>query len=360
MALKPIPGYGTVPKKTSYLSYGGSTPSGGAPYVSVVPKSGYVPGYQPGAIPSSAGYITYGGSTAVLPTARPPTSGPALNTYLPEGPDPYGLQNQGRDLTAAQPSIEDVTASQAEIEADPTYAAAKLQANTSDVTAQRARAAAINAILTKGGWDLTSKLSPDYQGDVDPAALQAGLANPFSDRAQIAQAYQRGVNDNLYKLAARGTLGGGAEAAGLQGLQEASDLATYTQQGQATNAINNAINTWLAAKESNRQNLMTTMGDVASRLAQSKAALAALKQAQAAAAAAAAANPRSPGPYPEDPVITTDEGVGYAPMYAPTLAPQLQTSDKATAQIINRIITPTKGKVIPKNIYQVARNVRAG
>ena len=309
MAIKAVPTYGKVPKSASYLSYTGQTPSS-KPYVPVK----YTPGYGPGEVPSSAGYVTYGGQT---PESSPP--------YVPPPPDttstsstssaPSAPSAPPTDTTSSTPeipSLGDLSPTLAEIYADPVYGLAKEQSDTGDATAARARAAAINALIASGGYDL-SKYLGTYTGDIDPTALAVAKTNPFSARGQLEMAYNTGQKALLYEMAAKNTLGGGAQASGLTGLLRTQQLGEFNYLSGAQKSVNDIISAYVNSKAAGLTNLQQTINDIAARLAQEKGAIYAAKAAAVSPASTAPGDDGSQGqdvinlwdnPYQPEGVIT--------------------------------------------------------
>jgi hypothetical protein len=239
---------------------------------------------------------------------------------------------------------------ESEILGDPRAIGAQqaFEATTNQLAATR-RGLFRQALISSGydpgnlaGTDLA-----DYSGDIDQATREQAAANQLSSRAQLNKALNQATTDLPYLLAARGVARSGALPVGQTSLQEQYQVQAQQGLNDLLRALRGYGSDYAGGYNQAAQGLNAAREAVAQRLAQMRG-------------------------YSQT-TTTEDFGDGgdqgdtgeealsdYAPMYAPTYAPQLQTSDPYTAQAINRIITPTRGKVVPKNVFQIARNVRAG
>jgi hypothetical protein len=218
-----------------------------------------------------------------------------------------------------------------------------------DATTQQlanTRRAQFHEALISSGYDpgaLPADLA-DYSGDIDQATRDAAAANQLSGRAQLNKALNQSTSDLPYLLAARGVARSGELPVGQTSLQE-------QYQAQAQQGLSDLLSTLRGygsdyASQFNQagMSLNSIREAVAQRLAQQKGYSEQVTSEDLGG---------GPGTYEEG------LGGGYAPMYAPTAQPQLQTSDPRTAAAIAGILGP-RPKKIPTNIFQIARNVRAG
>lgn len=259
----------------------------------VVPKSNpapalplsklYTGGY--GAGPTGVGGWTYplGSSnlTATYSTnpSVPSSVVPTPQTSLPVNNNLTGAQAATAPGAGAdnpinyQPSID-------EIEAAPEYQAALKAYNSSQQSNWNNLLLGLGSRIAQGGYDVSGQLQNALGSDPQYAGLSAALApsfataaaNPLSDRAQIALAYNRGMQSLPYSVQAQGGYGqsgaSGAYAGGAQGLLENQQLQTAQGQNSLLSAISGDLGNYAQLGAQGMYGLQQAREAAASRLSQ--------------------------------------------------------------------------------------------
>jgi hypothetical protein len=259
-----------------------------------------VPGYTQGSagrgsvyapakivVPKAVGYTgsgwNYGGQTYKIPTNLSVTGLPSI-TYKPPATVAAGPAAAAVGPGVPQPTVNaqlvDPSQQITEIENEPDYISglgdynSRLQGNTNVLND------ALRQAVISSGYDWTNSsdvanLSPllqPYTGVIDQTTRDAAAANPFSTKAQLAQALSRGLTGVNYDLGARGAARSGAAASHAQALNEQAQL----QRNNAVNAMLSGLGTNLSTYTQGNQSALDTWQGVktavANRLAQMKGA----------------------------------------------------------------------------------------
>lgn len=190
------------------------------------------------------------------------TGGPTrADQYVPIGPT-SGVADSGtpsQPTVAPPPTVTPPAGSlsipldyQALIESDPNYIA--WQANsTKDLSdAASSRAAAIKALVMQYGG-LPEGFTDTY-GDLSSGDLQAAAANPYSQTADLNRNYQQNVQQMQRALAARGALHSGDLGYNQGQLDTQLGQSQYDLGTSFATDLQNAINGYLGAESTDRQN----------------------------------------------------------------------------------------------------------
>src|SRR5262245_3179108 len=255
----------SVPRTSPYY-YGGG---GGAPKLTV-----------PKAAPAARAFNLTPQAPALQATRMPGfTAMPSsISKYLPASSAVTTTPSVDVRPSAARLSQPgNYTASLDEMMAYPTYQAALAKFTANSQGWRRDLSSLVNRLQTSGGYDIRGALQKDptlaqYAGDISDAAIAAGTANPLSDKAQIEQAYNRGLSNLAYEQAAKGTLGSGAQATGATDLLEQSQIAHNQRMNTILDAIRGGVGTYAGNMATGQSDLQQALADAGTQLAQIKGA----------------------------------------------------------------------------------------
>jgi hypothetical protein len=323
-------------------------------YISAVQRYAANPAAKRQTQQALTGLLPPTSSTLAAPGIQRVVSGPVgggQRTNVDLGYQPPAAPGVGGGRTVTTTTRSPIQVYQDEILNNPTSIGGQQAFDAATQGLLNTRQAQFRQALVASGYD--PRTAPgglgdlgDYAGDFNQATLDAAAANPLSARAQLDKALNQSQADLPYALAARGVARSGELPVGFGSLQNQYDVQKQQGLGDLLSALRGYASNYASGYGSAVDRLNAIREQVAQRLAQQQG--------------YSETTTTDYGDGADGGVTTTDTGGGYPPMYAPNLAPQLQTSDPYTASVINKIIKPTRGRVVPKNIFQIARNVRAG
>lgn len=167
-----------------------------------------------------------------------------------------------------------------EITGDPNYSSAEQAYNNALEMGQRTLLAdPFKQALSTYGYDIGGYLSahpgsvPQGIADLankylDPAAVAAAKADPYSVSAQIQKSFGDALSNVPYQQAARGTAGSGATAISASNLDYQRGLQDKQAMDQFLGALGTANQNWLGFQTDQRSQFEGAKADIASRLAQ--------------------------------------------------------------------------------------------
>lgn len=241
------------------------------------------------------------GSSPVYPNSSLPGNS-AQVTRNTTGFQPGGGGSGAPPLTAAQQRL-------AELQADPGYASAQVDATRAAQDAQSARQASIRGALIDYGGDLPTGFQDKY-GDVDAATLATAKANPFSQAAQNLRQFGQTQEQNRQAEAANGSIFSGQAPTDIGNENYGQGLNLYNLANSFASTANDAIGKYAGVLDTNRGN----MTDALFKAEQNQ-------QTNPAYASTASGNQSAPQPTPHVGPTPVTKPTTITPKFAPTANP---------------------------------------